>query len=106
MDWGLLRSKNLLHPKLGYTWKSLYYLAIVEDFILHFAWSLKLSLGLHLQAQDNLFYTVLAGLEIFRRFVWNIYRVEYEHVKTIGQLPSTENSGNYESDVNNNTSLL
>ena len=106
MDWGLLRSKNLLRPKLGYTWKSLYYLAIVEDFILRFAWSLKLSLGLHLQAQDNLFYTVLAGLEIFRRFVWNIYRVEYDHVKTIGQLPSTESSGDYESDIYNTTSLL
>ena len=72
----------MLRPKLGYTWKSLHYLAIVEDFILYFAWSLKLSLGLHLQAQDNLFYTVLAGLEIFRRFVWNIYEVEYDHVKS------------------------
>ena len=106
MDWGLLRSKNLLRPKLGYSWKSLYYLAIVQDFILRFAWSLKLSLGLHLQAQDNLFYTMLSGLEIFHRFVWNIYRVEYDHVKLISKLPSTESNGNCESDVNNTASLL
>ena len=81
MDWGLFQSRNLLRPRLEYKWKSLYYLAIIEDLILRFAWSLKLSLGLHLRAQLNLFYTLLAGLEIFRRFVWNFYRVEYEHVK-------------------------
>lgn len=95
MDWGLLQSKNLLRPNLGYSWKSLYYVAIIEDLILRFAWSLKLSLGLHLQAQVNLFYTLLAALEIFRRFVWNFYRVEYEHIKiTTTQLPSGEDEDN------------
>jgi len=100
MDWGLLQSRNLLRPKLGYSRKSLYYVAIVEDFILRFAWSLKLSLGLHLQAQVNLFYTLLAGLEIFRRFVWNFYRVEFEHIKVTTQLPSNEESddNNFSSD--------
>ena len=98
MDWGLLRSRDLLRPKLGYTWKSLYYLAIVEDLILRFAWSLKLSLGLHLQAQVNLFYTLLAGLEIFRRFVWNFYRVEYEHIK-VTAAAQFSNSEDDESDV-------
>ena len=94
MDWGLFQSRNLLRPKLGYSWKSLYYLAIVEDLILRFAWSLKLSLGLHLQAQVNLFYTLLAGLEIFRRFVWNFYRVEYEYIKiTFAAQLATGNDG-------------
>ena len=106
MDWGLLRSKNLLRPKLGYAWKSFYYLAIIEDFILRFAWPLKISLGLHLQAQDNLFYTFLAGLEIFHRFVWNFYRVEFEHVKAISQLPSNEGSDDDEYDANDNISSL
>ena len=92
MDWGLFHSKNLLRPKLGYSWKSLYYVAIIEDMILRFAWSLKLSLGLHLQAQINLFYTLLAGLEIFRRFVWNFYRVEYEHIKITTQMSVDEDS--------------
>ena len=92
MDWGLFQSKNLLRPKLGYSWKSLYYIAIIEDLFLRFAWSLKLSLGLHLQAQVNLFYTLLAGLEIFRRFVWNFYRVEYEYIKITTQLPISDDS--------------
>ena len=89
MDWGLFRfqSNCLLRPDLRYSWKSLYYLAIIEDLFLRFAWSLKLSLGLHLQAQVNLFYTLLAGLEIFRRFVWNFYRVEYEYIKKTTQSP-------------------
>ena len=85
MDWGLLRSRNLLRPKLGYRWKSLYYLAIVEDFILRFAWSFRISLDLQLEAQVNLMYTLLAGLEIFRRFVWNFFRVEFEHVRVVSQ---------------------
>ena len=99
MDWGLFQSRNLLRPKLGYSWKSLYYLAIIEDLILRFAWSLKLSLGLHLQAQVNLFYTLLAGLEIFRRFVWNFYRVEYEHIKIIGAPQLATGDGGPDSDM-------
>ena len=90
MDWGLFRSKNLLRPRLGYHWKSLYYLAIVEDFILRFAWSFKISLGLQLQAQVNLIYTLLAGLEIFRRFVWNFFRVEFHHVCIMSQLKEND----------------
>jgi len=81
MDWGLLHSKDLLRPRLIYRWKIVYYLAIIEDLALRFAWSLKLSLGLQLQANVNLLYTALAALEILRRFVWNFFRVEYEHVK-------------------------
>ena len=106
MDWGLFQSRNLLRPNLGYSWKSLYYVAIVEDFVLRFAWSLKLSLGLHLQAQVNLFYTLLAGLEIFRRFVWNFYRVEYEHIKITTQLSSDEVSDDDEFDSNEKNTLI
>jgi len=90
MDWGLFQSRNLLRPRLGYRQKSLYYLAIFEDFILRFAWSLRLSLGLQLEAQVNLVYTLLAGMEIFRRFVWNFFRVEFEHVKIISQLKEND----------------
>ena len=75
---------------MGYRQKSLYYLAIFEDFILRFAWSLRLSLGLQLEAQVNLVYTLLAGMEIFRRFVWNFFRVEFEHVKIISQLKEND----------------
>ena len=85
MDWGLLRSRNLLRPRLGYQWKPLYYVAIVQDFILRFAWSFRISLDLQLEAQVNLMYTLLAGLEIFRRFVWNFFRVEFEHVRVISE---------------------
>ena len=100
MDWGLFRCRNFLRPNLGYSCKLFYYLAIVEDLILRFAWSLKLSLGLHLRAQVNLFFTLLAGLEIFRWFVWNFYRVEYEHIKVIAiqstYLPCNEDSDDNE----------
>ena len=65
MDWGLFQSRNLLRPRLGCHWKLLYYAAIIEDFILRFAWSFRISLGLQLEAQVNLIYALLAGLEIF-----------------------------------------
>jgi len=90
MDWGLFHSKDLLRPTIIYRWKVLYYLAIVEDLLLRFAWSLKLSLGLQLRANVNLIYTALATLEILRRFVWNFFRVEYEHVKITATLPSND----------------
>ena len=86
MDWGLFQSRDLLRSKLSYRWKALYYLAIFENLILRFAWSFKISLGLQLQAQVNLMYTLLAGLEIFRRFVWNFFRIEFEHVRIMSQL--------------------
>ena len=86
MDWGLLHCKNLLRERLIYGRRTLYYLAIIENLILRFAWSMKLSLGLHLSAQYNLFYTLLASLEMLRRFVWNFFRVEYEYVKIIALL--------------------
>ena len=41
---------------------TLQYLAIVENIVLCFAWSLHLSFGLYLTAQSNLFYTMLASL--------------------------------------------
>ena len=71
----------MLRKNLIYRWRILCYLAIVENLVLRFAWSLHLLRSLHLTAQNNLFYTLLAWLEILCRFVWNFFRVEYEQVK-------------------------
>ncbi|PWZ02981.1 EXS-domain-containing protein [Testicularia cyperi] len=58
-----------------------YQLAIVLDLLLRFFWSLKLSSHLHhlMQWQGGLF--VMELLEIFRRWVWVFFRVEWEIVK-------------------------
>ena len=62
--------------------KTVYYLAIVGDFILRFTWALTLfspnRFNLFL---DNLIYF----LELLRRFAWTAFRIENEHLNnTIG----------------------
>ncbi|EQC41991.1 hypothetical protein SDRG_00838 [Saprolegnia diclina VS20] len=84
MDWGLgdLKSgflrQTLLYPK----WT--YYVAIVLDFFLRFFWTLTLvpSSGYgpipgHIQLYLD---PVLASAEVFRRSMWGLLRVEYEHI--------------------------
>ena len=77
-DWGLLQDKTLLRPQRLYRWRSFYYVAIVLDLILRFAWTLKLTLAIVWHLQSDVIYTALVAAEIFRRFMWNFFRVEYE----------------------------
>lgn len=79
-DWGLiqLQDKTLLRKTRLYSWKSFYCVAIVIDFILRFAWTLKLTLAIVWHLDSDVIYTGLVAAEIFRRFMWNFFRVEYE----------------------------
>ena len=81
-DWGLLQlnKKTILRPHLLYRWKCLYYLAIVADLILRFAWVIKLSLAIVWHLDSDLYYTALVIGEILRRFIWNFFRVEFEQI--------------------------
>jgi len=63
----------------------LYYVAIVLDLGLRFVWVLSLS-----PSMSKIFFTnpailnvFMGSLEIFRRFLWGHYKIEYEHVKSI-----------------------
>ena len=79
-DWGLLRLRQgtLLRPRRLYPWKSFYYIAIVIDFFLRFLWTLKLTLAIVWHIDSDVIYTGLVAAEIFRRFMWNFFRVEYQ----------------------------
>ena len=79
-DWGLLqlRKGTLLRPKILYRSKCFYFIAIVLDMILRFAWTLKLTLAIVWHVDSDLIYTGLVVAEILRRFVWNFFRVEFE----------------------------
>ena len=81
-DWGLLqlRKGTLLRPKILYHSKCLYFIAIVLDMILRFAWTLKLTLAIVWHVDSDLIYTGLVIAEILRRFVWNFFRVEFEQI--------------------------
>ncbi|KAH3757218.1 xenotropic and polytropic retrovirus receptor 1 [Pelomyxa schiedti] len=85
-DWGLGRrfSKNkFLRDVLMYERKWIYYTASVVNLILRLSWTLTISpeaIGVGSIIDLELFRTILACLEILRRGVWNIFRVENEHI--------------------------
>ncbi|KAM6305784.1 solute carrier family 53 member 1 isoform 2-T2 [Aegotheles albertisi] len=91
MDWGLF-DKNagentFLREGIVYPQKAYYYCAIVEDVILRFAWTIQISLT-SMQIfpyAGDIISTVFAPLEVFRRFVWNFFRLENEHLNNCGE---------------------
>ncbi|OWA51829.1 putative Xenotropic and polytropic retrovirus receptor 1-like protein [Hypsibius exemplaris] len=78
MDWGLELHKKTRPKGLKFHHITIYYLAIVEDLLLRFAWSITIAVDGLLEKEITL--SILAAAEIFRRFVWNVFRVEDEHV--------------------------
>uniref|UniRef100_UPI00398EE5CB xenotropic and polytropic retrovirus receptor 1 homolog n=1 Tax=Pristiophorus japonicus TaxID=55135 RepID=UPI00398EE5CB len=91
MDWGLF-DKNagentFLREEIVYPQKIYYYCAIVEDVILRFAWTVQISITSMstFASAGDIISTVLAPLEVFRRFVWNFFRLENEHLNNCGE---------------------
>lgn len=88
MDWGLF-DKNpgenkFLREEVVYSSKGYYYFAIVEDFLLRFGWAVSLSLTEMGNVHGDLITSILSPLEVFRRFVWNFFRLENEHLNNCG----------------------
>ncbi|KAI3862449.1 hypothetical protein MKW92_005876 [Papaver armeniacum] len=87
-DWGLLQknSKNpWLRDKLLVPHKSVYFGIMVMDVLLRFAW---LQTVLNIQVSflhKEAMVVVVACLEIFRRGVWNFFRIENEHLNNVGK---------------------
>uniref|UniRef100_A0A3Q4HEY0 Xenotropic and polytropic retrovirus receptor 1a n=1 Tax=Neolamprologus brichardi TaxID=32507 RepID=A0A3Q4HEY0_NEOBR len=91
MDWGLFdrgAGENIfLREEIVYPHKAYYYCAIVEDVILRFAWTIQISLitMTKINSVGDILATMLAPLEVFRRFVWNFFRLENEHLNNCGE---------------------
>ncbi|CAG9835977.1 unnamed protein product [Diabrotica balteata] len=89
MDWGLFDKSagenKFLREETVYSSKVFYYFAIVEDLILRFAWAVSLYLTENGYVGGDLMTSILAPLEVFRRFVWNFFRLENEHINNCGQ---------------------
>uniref|UniRef100_A0A8C1N3S3 Xenotropic and polytropic retrovirus receptor 1 homolog n=2 Tax=Cyprinus carpio TaxID=7962 RepID=A0A8C1N3S3_CYPCA len=91
MDWGLFdrnAGENIfLREEIVYPHKAYYYCAIIEDVILRFAWTLQVSLTsmTAVPSIEDIVVTILAPLEVFRRFVWNFFRLENEHLNNCGE---------------------
>uniref|UniRef100_A0A8C1V2U7 Xenotropic and polytropic retrovirus receptor 1a n=1 Tax=Cyprinus carpio TaxID=7962 RepID=A0A8C1V2U7_CYPCA len=91
MDWGLFDrnagENTFLREEIVYPHKAYYYCAIIEDVILRFAWTLQISLTsmTAIPSIEDIVVTILAPLEVFRRFVWNFFRLENEHLNNCGE---------------------
>ena len=79
-DWGMVDTSFSLRPHRLYRRKCYYYFTMVLNFLLRFTWTVKLMVVLLWRKDSDLLYTTLAVAEIFRRFVWNFFRVELEQV--------------------------
>ncbi|KAG9510020.1 Xenotropic and polytropic retrovirus receptor 1, partial [Fragariocoptes setiger] len=89
MDWGLGDPKApkeyaFLREEIIYPVRY-YYMAIVEDFVLRFGWTLSVSLTEIGAIPPDLITLVLAPFEVFRRFLWNFLRLENEHLNNCGE---------------------
>ncbi|KAF9934408.1 hypothetical protein FBU30_002232 [Linnemannia zychae] len=91
MDWGLFRfGKNgggahgrpFLRQELVYSRTWVYYMAIVLDFIGRFSWTARL-IPMNINVMVLSF--ILAFLEVLRRWQWNFFRLENEHLNNCGQ---------------------
>jgi len=87
-DWGLFASgakkhrflrRDLLYPP------AVYYLAMVNNVVFRLAWTLSISVGyFDLFFSDGLVAMIALG-EMWRRFCWNFFRLENEHLNNCGE---------------------
>eukprot|EP01106_Pelomyxa_sp_JSP_P003997 TRINITY_DN1610_c0_g1_i3.p1 TRINITY_DN1610_c0_g1~~TRINITY_DN1610_c0_g1_i3.p1 ORF type:complete len:198 (+),score=33.44 TRINITY_DN1610_c0_g1_i3:52-645(+) len=85
-DWGLGRHKAknpLLRDVLMFKHTPLYYFMMGANLLLRLAWTLTISpeaIGVGVWVNPEAFKTLIATLEICRRGMWNVLRVENEHI--------------------------
>jgi len=91
-DWGLLRwaehrEHKLLRKELTYPAVA-YYAAIAVNFVGRFAWAVALypaAFGIHDLELMHFINLPLSLAEIGRRCMWNVFRLENEHLNNVGE---------------------
>jgi len=91
MDWGFLeasapKENKYLREEIIYSEKIYYYGAIVIDFILRFFWIVIYAIK-HIYGDPAgiILENIAIFLEVTRRFIWNFFRLENEHLNNIGE---------------------
>ncbi|KAF2075224.1 hypothetical protein CYY_003485 [Polysphondylium violaceum] len=93
MDWGVLRlhSRNfLLRDHLYYRHKSVYYFAIVSNIIMRVSWAVNISFESYSSKTKELIVLITSIIEVTRRFQWNFFRLENEHLSNVGKFKAFE----------------
>lgn len=110
MDWGLF-DKNagentFLREEIVYSSPMLYYFAIVEDLVLRFSWAIGFFLLEARLVSGDLLTSVVGPLEVFRRFVWNFFRLENEHLNNCGKFRAVRDISIAPIDSSDQTTIL
>ncbi|XP_055624019.1 xenotropic and polytropic retrovirus receptor 1 [Toxorhynchites rutilus septentrionalis] len=110
MDWGLFDSKandnKFLRDEIVYSSNWFYYFAIVEDLILRFGWTLSMSLIELGYIDREIIVSILSPLEVFRRFIWNYFRLENEHLNNCGNFRAVRDISVTPMDCSDQTTIL
>nr|XP_023014891.1 xenotropic and polytropic retrovirus receptor 1 [Leptinotarsa decemlineata] len=109
MDWGLFDKSagenTFLREEIVYP-SSFYYFAIIEDFVLRFAWTISLYLTEYGYVSSDIMTSILSPLEVFRRFVWNFFRLENEHLNNCGKFRAVRDISVAPIDSSDQTQIL
>jgi hypothetical protein len=98
-DWGLWQSDSgYLRKKLIFKKPVIYYFAMVANLFMRLMWTFTISPeSLGIVMSELTFASILAIVEIIRRAMWNLFRVENEQLNNVGkfravnvQVPPTE----------------
>lgn len=83
-----------------------YYFAIIEDTTLRFIWIASFILTEKKIIGADFLVSLLAILEVFRRFVWNFFRLENEHLNNCGQFRAVRDISIAPIDSSDQTTIL
>ncbi|CAF1400936.1 unnamed protein product [Didymodactylos carnosus] len=91
MDWGFFdknaNENKYLREQIVYPSKIYYYAAIIKDFILRYIWVINVFIYFRTPSAE---YADIIGfafgiVEVIRRFIWNFFRLENEHLNNCGE---------------------
>ena len=89
IEWGFLSNKYLLRDSRVFRNTWLYYAAMIINLGLRYAWTITISSSLFTSnVNKSVITTTTAVLEVFRRTVWNIFKVELDHLRLVGTFNS------------------
>ncbi|KAJ1146113.1 hypothetical protein NDU88_012395 [Pleurodeles waltl] len=110
MDWGLLdrscHENRFLREETVYPKKVYYYFAILGDVLLRITWVINIFLSQDRHsAAVELTTCTFTALEVFRRFIWNFFRLENEHLNNCGQFRAVRDISIAPLHIDNQTAL-
>ncbi|CAF4321434.1 unnamed protein product [Rotaria sp. Silwood2] len=91
MDYGFFdknAGKNkFLREQIIYSSKAYYYAAIIENILFRFIWIINIFIYFNTSAAEyaDIIGFVFGIIEAFRRFIWNYFRLENEHLNNCGE---------------------